>query len=190
MVSKDKIDYKKQGKRNQQAGARFERKVRADLESKGWIVSKWQNNVELKVDPVTIWKYYLGKEGKLVPAKQGRFRKTSTGFPDFIAFKNIKINSLILNELFNDVMNFTSKFDRDKNEKYCSNLDQILNKMKNSTKWTDIIGVECKTNGYLSKEEKKKCKWLLDNNIFRKILIASKGEKRGSIEYKEFEWKN
>ena len=54
----------------------------------------------------------------------------------------------------------------------------------------DSIGVECKINGKLDKEEKEKCKWLLKNNIFSKILIASKGEKRGSIEYKEFEWKN
>ena len=40
------VDYKKQGKKNRQAGARFELKVRKDLESKGWIVDKWSNNVE------------------------------------------------------------------------------------------------------------------------------------------------
>ena len=50
-----------------------------------------------------------------------------------------------------------------------------------------IYGVECKSNGKLDKEEKEKCKWLLSNNIFSKILIASKGKKRGSIDYKQFE---
>lgn len=49
----------------------------------------------------------------------------------------------------------------------------------------EVIGVEAKSNGYLSKEEKLKCDWLLNNNIFSKILIAKKGEKRGVIEYKE-----
>jgi len=67
-----KIDYVKQGKRNRAAGQRFEKKVREDLIKKGWIVSKWQNNV---------------KEGKLVSAKPGRFRMMQTGFPDFIIFK-------------------------------------------------------------------------------------------------------
>ena len=50
----------------------------------------------------------------------------------------------------------------------------------------NVIGIEVKTNGYLTKEEKDKCEWLIDNNIFSKILIASKGKKRGEIVYKEF----
>lgn len=50
----------------------------------------------------------------------------------------------------------------------------------------EIIGIECKSNGYLSKEEKEKCQWLLDNYVFVRILIAKKGKKRGSIEYVEF----
>jgi len=63
--------YKKQGKKNRQAGLRFEKKVRDDLEKKGWIVSKWQNNVV---------------DNKCVPAKPGRFRIMQTGFHDFIAY--------------------------------------------------------------------------------------------------------
>lgn len=69
---KEKVDYKKQGKRNKANGADFEKRTRFDLESKGWIVSKWQNNV---------------KENKCVPAKPGRYRMMQTGFPDFMAFK-------------------------------------------------------------------------------------------------------
>jgi len=50
-----------------------------------------------------------------------------------------------------------------------------------------VNGVEVKSNGYLTKEEKEKCKWLLEHKVFSIILIASKGKKRGEIVYKEFE---
>lgn len=41
-----------------------------------------------------------------------------------------------------------------------------------------IVGVEVKMNGSLSKVEKEKCKWMLDNEIFSDIWIAKK-EKQG-----------
>lgn len=69
--NKEKI---KQGKSNRISGAYFERKVRAESEEQGFIVSKWMNNVDLN-------------ESKIIASKQGRFRLTSTGFPDFIAYK-------------------------------------------------------------------------------------------------------
>ena len=50
----------------------------------------------------------------------------------------------------------------------------------------DIIGVEVKMNGILSKIEKEKCAWYLRNKIFSQIWIAKKGEKRGTIEYDDF----
>lgn len=50
----------------------------------------------------------------------------------------------------------------------------------------NIIGVEVKMNGILSKIEKQKCAWYLQKGIFSEILIAKKGEKRGSIEYENF----
>ena len=141
---KKKIDYKKQGKRNKQAGIRFELKVRKHLEEMGLIVAKWSNNINLE-------------ENKLIPCKH-KFRgigipmSIGTGFPDFIVF---------------------TKPD---------NLGMCL-----------ITGIEVKggnaTNKYLSKEEKEKCKWLLDNNIFANITIANKGDKRGEIIYKKFEIK-
>jgi len=49
-----------------------------------------------------------------------------------------------------------------------------------------VTGIEVKMNGYLDKEEREKCRWLLDNQIFNSILIAKKGTKRGQIEYIEF----
>jgi len=61
------------------AGARFELKVRSNLESDGWIVDKWSNNVNLE-------------ENKLVKVKNlflgpGKPLMLGAGFPDFIAFK-------------------------------------------------------------------------------------------------------
>lgn len=53
----------------------------------------------------------------------------------------------------------------------------------------EIMGVEVKANGWLDKSEKEKCKWILDNQIFSKILIAKKGKKRGEIEYTDFKEK-
>ena len=75
---KKKIDYVKQGKRNRRMGADFERRTRADLEKKGWIVSRWQNNVEFEQIEYPVDSNCGWTEGKCIPAKQGRFRMTST----------------------------------------------------------------------------------------------------------------
>ena len=182
ILKERKMNKKTQGKRNRESGARFELKVRKDLEEKGWIISKWMNNVGFEQH------WFCGTEdifpriptedgyhdssdfshhkvGKLIPAKY-RFRgpgipmSIGTGFPDFIAFKQVDLSKNNNHAIFED--KFSIKADR------C------------------IIGVEVKSNGYLDKIEKEKCRWLLDNNIFSKILITSKGEKRGEIIYKEF----
>ena len=58
--------------------------------------------------------------------------------------------------------------------------------IKRQGKMYDIVGIEVKGNGRLDKTEKEKCKWLLDNRVFSKILIAKKGKKRGEIEYTDF----
>jgi hypothetical protein len=131
-----KKKYSKRGKKGRAAGTRFEAKVRANIESKGWIVDKWSNNVDLQ-------------EGKIVKSKRKfnpylRILGIDTGFPDFVAFKRKK-------ELY------------------------------------DVIGIEVKSNGWLDKQEKEKCNFLLKNNIFNKIIIAKKGKKRGIIEYIDFE---
>jgi len=49
-----------------------------------------------------------------------------------------------------------------------------------------VIGVEVKMNGTLSKVEKEKCAWYLQNKIFSQIWIAKQGEKRGEIVYDDF----
>ena len=135
MKSKKIITKSKQGKKNRAAGARFELKVRNNLESEGWIIDKWTNNFDLE-------------EKKLIKAKRkyNPFKKVlgiGTGFPDFIAFRLKK-------------------------------------------KDYEIIGVEVKGNGWLDKNEKEKCKFLIKEKIFSRILIAKKGKKRGEIEYIDF----
>ena len=50
----------------------------------------------------------------------------------------------------------------------------------------EVIGVEVKGNGWLDKDEKEKCKFLVEKKIFNRILIAKKGKKRGEIEYIDF----
>ena len=134
-VSKKKTKVKK-GKSARQQGAQFELRVRKDLESKGKIVDKWTNNVDLE-------------NQKVVPAKRkfnpfSKVMTIGTGFPDFVSIKNVDKN------LFS------------------------------------VIGVECKMNGKLSKEEKEKCAFYLKDKIFSQIWIAKKGKKRGEIIYEDF----
>ncbi|MDP3966579.1 MAG: hypothetical protein Q8Q04_03545 [archaeon] len=51
-----------------------------------------------------------------------------------------------------------------------------------------VIGVEVKINGILSKEEKEKCAWYLDNGIFSGIWIASqkKNGRKTEVDYVDF----
>jgi len=53
-----------------------------------------------------------------------------------------------------------------------------------------VIGVEVKMNGTLSREEKVKCSWLLEEGVFSEILVARKiQERKGGrirIEYLDF----
>ncbi len=80
---------KKQGKKSRAAGARFELKVRGEMENMGWIVSKWMNTIDFDKE---------GRIGKLVSAKRkyNPFLKAlsiGTGFPDFICLKRNKKDS-------------------------------------------------------------------------------------------------
>ncbi len=160
------------GKKSKAAGDRFEKRVRADLEKKDWVVDKWSNNVEFNkwIEQDSDGKKFFDKEngkielrGKLVQTKpmfvfnpkimRRIMIRNSSGFPDFIAFR----------------MESVDTFDNGKKQK----------------NWR-IMGVEAKMLGELDKAEKEKCVWLLKNNIFSKILIASKGTKRGQIIYTDF----
>lgn len=177
IVRKHPIDFKKQGKKNRAKGAYFERKVRAWLEKHGWIVDRWTNNVEFNwfcgmenigKDPPFDDGYHdasdFSYQGKLVPAKTNRFSMRNTGFPDFIAYKEIigspegEDKKLLCADGFNDTC-----------------YEGFV-----------IVGLECKSNGKLDKDEKEKSEWCRKSNIFTRFLIAKKGKKRGEIIFDEF----
>lgn len=89
-----------------------------------------------------------------------RLMMNSGGFPDFICMK-----------------------------KKLTKFQSTLNKSKVKTNYYEVMGVESKTNGILDKPEKEKCNWLLEHNVFSKILIASKYKEKNKIKirYKEYE---
>jgi hypothetical protein len=158
--NKEKVE---RGKKSRKSGSEFERRVKKDLEEKGWIVIKNPNNV---IDG----KFTQGK------AKWNNFTKSlmmgSGGFPDFIAFKKVQ-NYVVI--------------ERENEARYPTYPISFFNDF--SRKAFEIMGVECKTNNYLDKEERIKCKWLLENNIFSKIFIASKYKEKNKIKinYTEYE---
>ena len=168
----------KSGKASKAAGGRFELRVRYDLERKGWIVAKWSNNVEWgyfedyakfvsrKWKDLTLQNgdHYPGPVARMVKVKNkflgpGRPMMLGAGFPDFISFKR--------HDNYENLA-ITNVDEEETYEPIC------------------LIGVESKMNGLLGTEEKEKCRWLLRNKIFSKILIAKKGEKRGEIVYEDF----
>jgi len=160
-------DKRKQGKKNRQKGSEWERRVRKDLEGKGWIVDKWSNNVEFKeYGPGEHKSHGVGILGKLIPAKRkyNPFNKAfaiGTGFPDFSIHKAIAVISEKTD--FGDI-----------NMAYF------------------VIGIEAKVNGYLDKKEREKCEWLLKNNIFSRIFVAYKTKEKNKVivNYKVFKYNN
>jgi len=172
----------KRGKKSKAQGAIFELRVRSDLEEKGWTVDKWTNNVEpghvegvggLKIEDIEVKKWV---HPKLIRAKNkwagpGRPISQGAGFPDFVVFR-------------------PSNFERFG----CSECRRVINVNKELGQIYEVIGVESKIGGELSKIEKEKCKWMLDNNIFSKILIAEKTKVKNKVvivyhDFKEKYWR-
>ena len=178
-------DRKKLGKKTRKEGKDFEARTRKDLTEKGWTVCRFDNDVQFvcksnkNIPSVRNMGMNESEEdykkriiGKLVQAKTS-WRRTphgmfpmnlSPGFVDFICFRQPEIESIgHYNQTFNEGK---------------SDIDDLY----------EVIGVESKINGTLDKLEKQKCQWLLDNNIFSKIFIASKHKikNRIHIEYKEY----
>ncbi len=179
------INYKKQGKRNKINGADFERRVRTDLESKGWTVAKWTNNVEF-IDHYEDegFKIPIGRWGKCIPAKRKynpfkRAYSVGTGFPDFIAYT--------FNEIHIDISIPPCETERKEDGSYRVfwNNQEKIKKGNQAT----IIFIECKINGYLDKQEKAKAKWYLENGYCSKFLIASKIKEKNKIKIKYIELK-
>lgn len=167
----------KRGKKSRAQGGMFEKRVRADLEEKGWVIDKWTNNVEFEPIAESIRKqieltgsgWLNGKVGKLVQAKpkflfiNGGMRMVgnSSGFPDFIAMR-VAYDLIGVNGI-----------NPKTNKKYYT--------QENRLKIRKVIGVESKMTGELDREEKEKCRWLLDNGIFDEIMIAEKTKVKNRV---------
>ena len=157
------IDHVAKGKKSHAAGQRFELKVREDLE-KSWIVDKWGNNVS-----------DFPENNINLPSEEREDRKLIKAKPKFVYNPQLKRRiPMGMSSGFPDFIAFR--------------IIKTINyqKFSGDKEIYEVIGVESKMTGVLDKEEKEKCAWLLENNIFSKILIASKGTKRGEIVYKEF----
>ncbi len=92
-TSKKKSNVEK-GRTGRARGARFELKVREDLQNKGRVVDKWNNNVEFEEGTPLGVPQSTERRGKLVIAKRkynpfSRVMTIGTGFPDFISIKQI-----------------------------------------------------------------------------------------------------
>lgn len=77
------IEKSKMGKASRAAGKRFELKVRADLESKGWIVFRNSNDVKPNKLSQTTFSQTTGHWNPFT----NRIMTAQSGFPDFICVK-------------------------------------------------------------------------------------------------------
>ncbi len=149
------LEHQKRGKKGKASGLDFEKRTRAYLVEKGWIVSKFPNKVEFTIEHQgTPGMTSIQTEpdevvvGKLSPSKH-KFRgpglpmAMGTGFPDFIAYKQVIP--------WNEVSVY------------------------------QIIFVESKVGGYLRTEEKEMARWYLDNKYCEKFYISYKTKEKGRI---------
>lgn len=164
----------KEGKTTKAQGSTFELRTRKDLEEKDWIVSKWQNNVEFDFEADDFYKVPRGTTASLKPAK-AKFRgmgipmALGTGMPDFVCFRKKKCSLC-------------------DNKGYYKSENGIVPCLREHNFLYEVIGVESKMSGTLSKIEKQKCRWYLDKGIFSRILVSKKTKVKNKIvvEYIDF----
>ena len=129
----------KQGKRNKRVGAAFETKTRKLFEEKGWIVSKWNNNIDLQTDEMKpAGNHYI----------PGRGLTTGKGFPDFVMFGEQSINTELYHLFFVECKtnNLLSK-----EEKMKMN---VLREMGHKCYIAFLAGKEVKYREFLGYEDK------------------------------------
>jgi hypothetical protein len=172
----------KEGRTSRAAGKDFEKRVQADLESKGWIVFRNSNDVEFMEGVIT----KISGDPNVIkgtdtitntPYKDGIFKQAKTkwnfytkmpmslqsGFPDFVCIKICQNYVVIESENDNPYPSHATKFLNDY-----------------SRKAFEVQFVECKTNGLLDKKEKEKIEWI-KNNLKIPVIIAIKQKEKGRI---------
>jgi len=163
------MDRKKMGKAGRAAGKRFEVKVRKDLEKKGWIVFRNSNDVEFFQDMQPFDSHVSPVKGKFSQAKTkwNPFTKMpmslQSGFPDFVVLINLKSETT------------DGKAVRD---------TLTINGEVKEVQAYGVIFIECKLERNIDKIEKEKVEWI-KSNLHIPVLLARKGEKRGTVKYEE-----
>lgn len=204
-----KIENQIRGKKSRASGSAFERKVREDLENKGWIVFKNHNDVEFIIqdDDVSVnapqgkrlkgenqsrAKSALGgvmaREGFESP-HLGIFKQAKSKFNPFT--KRVQMMSggfpdfICIRKVDGRILGGSVQ-SRDPDA-----VEEVIHHFFNQIKEVNpfqVRFVECKTNGYLDKIEKEKVKWIIEN-LKIPVFIASKTKVKNKIvvEYKEFD---
>lgn len=157
------------GRKGRVSGRLFELKVRKDLEKSGWIVAKWPNNVELGKLFELNASEGLDEDGWVV-AKWINKTRLANSIKTMLSPAKRKYNP------FTKFTSFGNGFP-----------DFVSYRLRTDFEGYEVIGVEVKSNGYLDKEEKAKCAWLLHHKVFSRIVVAKKGKKRGEVCYTNFE---
>jgi len=159
-----------QGKKNKASGAKFELRVRKHFEDQGWIVDKWSNNVEF--DKCTCTKEIKGVFAQCP-------QHSITDLDNLNKLKGTLKPAKRAYNPFKKAYAIGTGFP-----------DFIAFRLLAGTDLYEVIGVECKVGKYLDKEEKAKCQWYLNNNVFSKILIAYKTKVKNRIVINFWEFKN
>lgn len=171
------------------------RRIKKDLESKGFIVSKWDNDLEFRLcdyckkniaplkqfSPDGKPNWYCSKKceqkdlddnlkkgiaWRCLPAKMDEeYGKLigGKGFINFICFKKGGIKKIV----FDEKEGFIEKSVKPE-----------------ESELTDVIGAGIIYKKTLSKMEENKCRWYLDNGIFKEIwLIRNNNTNKNSSKY-------
>lgn len=202
-------DRKKLGKKSRKQGQDFERKVREDLESKGWIVLRWDKNVEfnsLGNHGSTPCSPIKSKQGGSITEKGWRNDIAPSSIPRLVQAKSKFIFNPVLKRMmpvgisqgFPDFVCFRSWMNDCRSietvEQFKAKVKEISQKYLHEELLFDnhydfkIILIESKVSGELDKLEKEKSRWILDN-LHIPIFIASKQKIKRKIEVKYEELK-
>lgn len=165
------------GKKSRKKGKDFEVAVRKDLIANGWLVTRFDNQVDLENNCLS------QSKAKFNPFTR-RVMTMSSGFPDFLCVKFEKIPPYVYTL---DVDYNKEQIERLQREiKKCNDKSQIItspNVHINQLTTTKIQLLECKINGKLDKLEREKVDWL-KNNLKIPVFVAYKDE-NNKITYKE-----
>jgi len=153
------IDRKKLGKKGRAAGKSFELKVRADLEKQGWIVFRNHNDVEFEMCTRMNAVTFEHPENCKCNTK-GKFKQAKSKWNPFTKMP------MALQSGFPDFVCIQCHEGWDTYAAGCF----------------EVQFVECKIERNIDKIEKAKVEWL-KSNFHIPIVLARRGEKRGTIKY-------